>query len=244
MSIIKYCLICGTKFIVEPYRAQKAKYCSHSCYWKSKKGIPVFDKTGIKPWNKKQKISIICKICNQPFKVSPNRKDSAKYCSRSCAHESKRRVYGPAHPLWKRVQKSCKFCGNTMWVKLSCIDTSHFCSKRCVGSHVAFTLAHKNGPTSIEQLLMDELTHRNVKYRFQHKIAVWLIDITIPEHRIAIEADGDYWHSSEKQKVKDANKTRWLESHKWTVFRFSGSTIRLSPSQCIDKVLHYIDNSG
>jgi very-short-patch-repair endonuclease len=84
---------------------------------------------------------------------------------------------------------------------------------------------------------MDELDRRSIVYRTQHVIARWLIDITIPEHRIAIEADGTYWHSSLKQKTKDANKTHWLQAHKWAVFRFPETEIRASASDCIDRVV-------
>lgn len=84
---------------------------------------------------------------------------------------------------------------------------------------------------------MDELDSRQVAYRIQHKIAVWSVDISLPQYRIAIEADGTYWHSSPEQQQKDQNKTHWLQAHKWTVFRFPESAIRESASACIDQVL-------
>jgi very-short-patch-repair endonuclease len=98
-------------------------------------------------------------------------------------------------------------------------------------------MALKKGPTSIEKLLMDELGSRGILYIPQYKIAHWFVDIALREHRIAIEADGDYWHRSEKQKQKDANKDHWLIAHKWKVYRFTETEIRASASACIDRII-------
>ena len=35
-------------------------------------------------WNKKEKVTIKCNICNKLFEVHPYRKDTAKFCSRKC----------------------------------------------------------------------------------------------------------------------------------------------------------------
>lgn len=87
---------------------------------------------------------------------------------------------------------------------------------------------------------MDEMTNRSLDFRWQHQIALWVVDFSLPKYRIAIEADGDYWHASVDQKEKDARKDHWLAAHKWTVFRFTGKAIKQSPSDCIDEVLRNI----
>ena len=105
-------------------------------------------------------------------------------------------------------------------------------------------MAEHKGPTSIELLLMNELDRRHIPYRSQHQIAKWLVDISLPKHRIAIEADGDYWHSTPEQQAKDANKDTWLKAHKWTVFRFSETEINKSPAACIDQVLAHLGKTA
>lgn len=239
------CQYCNKPFKSKnsPGCKDKPKFCSRECYGKSKRGKPPSNKgqkRDYPPWNKKPGISIICEICGAEFEVQPHRGDAARYCSRECSHEAKRRVTGPGHPLWRRIQMECEWCGKLVWVKPAKIDEFRFCSRKCLGTCMAAQAAEWKGPTDIEQLLMNELDRRHIVYRSQHKIARWLIDITIPEHRIAIEADGDYWHSPPEQQEKDANKNHDLEIRKWTVFRFWGSEIRRSPARCIDEVLAHI----
>jgi len=218
------------------------KFCSHACYAKSKMGKVPWNKGQSMPnppWNKGELVKFTCQICGKRFEVWPSyaKKRPPKYCSRKCAHEAKRRITGPEHPLWTCVERQCEWCGKSVWVKPAKLDEFRFCSRQCQGFSTAKDMAELNGPTSIEQLLMDELDRRHIPYHSQHQIAKWLVDITLPEHRIAIEADGDYWHSSPEQQEKDANKNHWLEAHGWTIHRFSGSEIRESPAACIDEVV-------
>lgn len=246
MTLYKYvCQQCGQRFESKQSPGAKCppKFCSHQCYGKSKQGKPFYDATGHIPWNRKPKVKLICEICHKPFEVWPYRKDSARYCSHACMSEAKRRVTGPDHPLWTCVEMPCKWCGKVVWVKPAKVEEFRFCSRRCHGSYRAAKMAEHKGPTDIEQLLMDELDRRHISYRIQHKIACWLIDITLPQHNIAIEADGDHWHSSPEQQRKDANKNHWLRAHKWTIFRFSGTQIHQSPADCIDRVIRHINQT-
>jgi very-short-patch-repair endonuclease len=117
-----------------------------------------------------------------------------------------------------------------------------FCSRKCRGVDLAKQMAESKGPTSIEIAIMNELDNREISYKPQYIIAVWIVDIAIPEYRLAIECDGDYWHSSETQKEKDANKDHWLNAHKWTIFRFTETEIKKSASDCVDKIIRYIQS--
>lgn len=238
------CRWCSAEFQTKesPGSKRPPKYCSHKCYARSKSGKSFYSVRGHIPWNKKSWIEKTCGICGQSFTVTPAREKIAKYCSCECTHEAKRRTFGPSHPLWTRTQMPCEFCGKMMWVKTAKADEFRFCSRRCHGAYIAQKMAMLKGPTSIEKMLMDELDKREISYRAQHPISHWLIDITLPQHRIAIEADGDYWHNSKEQQTKDANKDRWLRAHKWTIFRFSGTEIRKSPAACIDKIVSSLHN--
>ncbi len=65
----------------------------------------------------------------------------------------------------------------------------------------------------------------------------YVIDFVIPEHKIAIECDGEYWH-----KDKDADKKRQIEIEKegFTFLRFPGNQIRndlKSCSEAIDRLM-------
>lgn len=241
------CPTCGKT--VSRYRSpdqSPPQHCSRECYKNDPSSICRKNaaKNGFEPghttWNKGRSVTLSCQVCRKAFSVPQCRKDTAKYCSRECQHEAKRRITGPDHPLWTRKKCACEWCGKQAWVKRAKLEEFRFCSRQCQGAWMAKQMADQNGPTSIELALMGELDRRHIPYQAQHKIAHWLIDITLPQYRIAIEADGDYWHSSQEQQEKDANKNHWLEAHGWSIFRFSGTEIRKSASQCIAQVLQCI----
>ena len=193
------------------------------------------------PWNKGNiKFEKVCQICGKTFDIPQSRIDKAKYCSRQCQHEAKRRITGTNHKLFNRVKMACEICGKLVWVKHCKIGEFRFCSRQCQGVNASAIMAERNGPTSIEKSLMDELDRQMIHYIPQHKIANWLVDISLPQFRIAIEADGNYWHSTVTQQEKDRNKDRWLIAHKWTVFRFTETEINDSPSRCIDIISAHI----
>jgi very-short-patch-repair endonuclease len=48
-------------------------------------------------------------------------------------------------------------------------------------------------------------------------ISYYLVDVAIPERKIAIEYDGSYWH---KDKEKDLKCQQKIEAHGWSVIRY------------------------
>jgi len=135
----------------------------------------------------------------------------------------------------------CENCGKPCWVKLAKVDEFRFCSKQCHGAAIAYQQAQNKDPTSIEQAVMDELDKRGIQYQSQYQIAHWIIDVVFHNHRLAVEIDGIYWHSSPEQKAKDATKDRWLQTHKWSILRFTGDDVRNSPSECVDIIISHLN---
>lgn len=70
----------------------------------------------------------------------------------------------------------------------------------------------------------------------------WWVDFALPDKKIAIECDGEYWHSSPEAIIKDKFRQNGLESKGWTVLRFSGNEIRKSAHKCIDEVERVLAN--
>lgn len=70
--MIKTCPICGNKFKVANWNANK-KYCSKEC---------------VRLSQFKEKIVKVCELCGNTFKVIPYRKD-AKFCSSECFKKSR-----------------------------------------------------------------------------------------------------------------------------------------------------------
>lgn len=105
----------------------------------------------------------------------------------------------------------------------------------CLGTHTAANFPV--GQTSIEKaiaMLLDEL---GLPYIEQKRMGVFLCDFVLKKHRLAIECDGIYWHSTDKQKAKDARKDRWLRNHGYNVLRLSEPDIKQRIEWCKEQIL-------
>ena len=117
--------------------------------------------------------------------------------------------------------------------------------------------------TKIEKAIARELSKRNINFISQYPIGKsFVCDFALPEYKIIIECDGDYWHANPKlynklnkiqeRKVKtDKFKDKYLEKEGWKVLRFFESDINGSVSNCVDtienqikKVANPFDNLG
>lgn len=95
--------------------------------------------------------------------------------------------------------------------------------------------------TSIELKVEAELQKRGINYQKQVPLCnVAIVDFYLPEYRIVIECDGDYWHSREKTKIKDEEKTKVLTFNGFNVYRFWERDINKSVESCIDKLFKKI----
>ena len=256
-KIIVCCQQCSKEFVTTAARIKggRGKFCSRFCATQHtflgmkrpprtkehcrKLGLAHI---GQVPWNKGELVKVICEICGKEFSICPGRfkKQPTKFCSRNCQHEAKRRITGTNHPLWTSEQMACEWCGKIVWVKHCKLHEFKYCSRKCQGTSTAYFLAQNYGPTGIEQKLIDEFDKRGMHYFWQYKIASWLVDFAFPSYRLAIEADGKYWHGNEKQKQKDANKDHWLNAHKWSIIRLSEDDINDHIDLCIDKIRSFI----
>jgi len=95
--------------------------------------------------------------------------------------------------------------------------------------------------TSIEVALQEELDGRNISYVTHVPICgVCIPDIVFPELKVAVFADGDYWHSKDfddgRRWKQDRYKDEVLKEAGWTGLRFWGSEIREDVSRCVDIV--------
>lgn len=68
--------------------------------------------------------TLICRVCETPFKVKPYRKDSAKYCSQKCKK---------IDMLVDKIKCICKGCGKEFEVYPSAYNRGEgvFCSPEC-----------------------------------------------------------------------------------------------------------------
>lgn len=91
--------------------------------------------------------------------------------------------------------------------------------------------------TSIEVAIQDELNYRGIIYEMHLPVCgVCQPDIVFPRRKIAVQCDGDYWHSLPKRIESDRRQDKVLRENGWTILRFSGSEIREDASSCANRI--------
>lgn len=106
---------------------------------------------------------------------------------------------------WAKIPKDERYKMLENWIKSGC---------------------SKNKDTSIEIAVQNELNILGIKFEKQKRIGPYFVDIFIPSHNVAIECDGDYWHSFEDRKERDRLRDEWLESQGVVVLRLPEYAIK------------------
>ena len=221
-------------------------------------------KKGHIPWNKKERTILVCQYCGKTFKVKPSIADTRKSCSKKCYFKTlKKRYKGNGNPMYgkkrpdlveynkthiKRGKDNPNF-GNHI------LKGKSFTSEHKEKIHLAQL---KNGKTpifrermrkqrmsqilpmqntSIEIKLQEELKRRNINFVPHYKFnGRFEIDIAVPSKRVAIEADGTYYHNYPYGLPRDKTKNAYLSKCGWTVLRFWEHEINENPERCVDKI--------
>lgn len=97
--------------------------------------------------------------------------------------------------------------------------------------------------SNIEQQVREEMQNRGLKlgidFVIQYPIKFsFIIDIAFPDQKLAIELDGDYWHSTKKNRQRDKMKDSILKREGWSIIRILGSDIETDVSKCVDYMLY------
>lgn len=58
--------------------------------------------------------------------------------------------------------------------------------------------------------------------------------------KIAIEIDGQDWHSSPEQRDHDYKRDRYLSKEAWQVIRFTGSQVYRNVDACVDETIELV----
>jgi very-short-patch-repair endonuclease len=91
--------------------------------------------------------------------------------------------------------------------------------------------------SSIESKLFNALWNRGHFIVTQYKISKYSLDMAIPSLKIAIEADGEFWHYSNSDQIaKDARRDEYLKSLGWVTLRFPGEKIKKDIMSCVWRV--------
>ena len=129
--------------------------------------------------------------------------------------------------------KICAACGKSFCVNRARERTAKYCSNRCHN----VSIIHPVQDTSIEKALQAGLSSRGIKFARQYAImSLTRADLAIPDKRVAIFADGDYWHSRPGAPERDVLITMMLSANGWKVLRFWEHQIRANVKSCVDQI--------
>ncbi|MCB1811761.1 MAG: DUF559 domain-containing protein [Candidatus Competibacteraceae bacterium] len=70
-----------------------------------------------------------------------------------------------------------------------------------------------------------------------HLFGYYHIDIAFPDVRLAVECDGDYWHGTPEQRIKDSKKDAYLRRFGWQIIRLPEHKINSDLGSCVKSVL-------
>lgn len=102
-----------------------------------------------------------------------------------------------------------------------------FCSLSCYRRH--------GGESSLERIVRSELDRAAIPYEQEARVGKWSIDFLVAG-RVAVEADGSYWHSSPATKRRDAKRDAALSARGLIVIRLAESEVRSDP-RCVLRAL-------
>lgn len=95
-----------------------------------------------------------------------------------------------------------------------------------------------SNPTDAEAALEPEIAKLGVRYRFQHPI--WAVsvfpDFVIPDYKLIIEVD-DPSHRGSAKRREDADRTKRLGLHGWTVLRVENEEVEANAGAALRRIL-------
>jgi len=117
------------------------------------------------------------------------------------------------------------------------------------------TMLDRRAPTRCEvQLyrLLDELLGPD-HWERQHLVGHWVVDAAVPQLRLVLQADGNYWHgrTSEARSdprvrsnmANDRRQDRWMAQHDWVSLRLWDSELLERTDECRDRIASTLDNA-
>lgn len=129
---------------------------------------------------------MVCDTCGTSFTTPRWSEGRTRYCSRACKNQG----------AYNSVDLQCQTCGSTYTVHAHRVSISRFCSQKC--------RVLNQGETGLEREVREALTALGLSFSTQHAIGRYFLDFYLPDHQLAVEADGEFWHDAERDAKRDA----------------------------------------
>lgn len=262
MPIELVCQICGGAFVVPPSRVGKAKYCSKECAYK---GQPLNRECWLKGKDKSDpRVAASVEKRKQTLKEKPwiNRgvnhhaygKPMPEYTRQRLEEGRRNRVMTPEMLRGLEIGRSYfkgKTKENNASVRARAIKLSNKYTGIANPRHAEFMRnfydenpdkhpcrlrASRGNPSSeLEVAMHNALIEACISFETQYKVLRYYIDFAVVDSKVAIEADGEYWHKGER-KERDIVRDEKLRAEGWIVIRFPGKRIVKDIGGCLAEI--------
>lgn len=256
------CLQCGAPIIVKARRdLTRKKFCSRSClgsYTVQRRPTEVLShftrmgssaqsnakkgrKLSAHPGWKGGKLAAICEFCEKPFFAHSYRKQAgqARFCSQACYYAAGANTV--TLTVARQPTAPCVVCGKISMVLPCKVKTQKTCSRACSGIRAIFASRKRQrnkGRTNLEQLLYDGLTAKSIKFEEQKAVSNICVPDFLIAQRVAVFADGAYWHSKPAAVERDARIGKKLTALGFVVLRFSDKEIEQNLPAVLERIIH------
>lgn len=165
----------------------------------------------------KHRLAACKKFWDDPVRSAKARANRKKLGLRDRKQHSKTMKDIVSRPEFRErlVERSRKIMkanwANPTWrERISALGKARFKNQK-YRAHISKTMAetnrrmHLHKPTSLERLTHALLKKHKIRFKPEHliKSAATSVDAFLPDHNIAVYADGDYWHRDQETKTKD-----------------------------------------
>jgi very-short-patch-repair endonuclease/endogenous inhibitor of DNA gyrase (YacG/DUF329 family) len=211
------CTRCGKPFTRDYVLKDSIVFCSMRC----RSGGRMITKT--------------CPVCGNDFTIPLSNEDRYQTCSAACKNVDTvyvncercgKRFADDTRQRWNRhycseacrrppLMVPCQNCGKE-FRKRGGRAVTRFCSIACVRQFM--------GETQLEARVRVALEMLGVGFSQEYPFRRWSIDFAVVRHKLAIEADGDYWHKV--RAVRDAKRDIRMRAEGWTIVRLAECDVK------------------
>lgn len=83
--------------------------------------------------------------------------------------------------------------------------------------------------------------HYKGKIRAQYPFGPYWIDLALPEYKLALECDGDSYHSGRKMQEHDQKRDAYMRKRGWKVMRFSTRQLKYFMPSVVKRIQQYTE---
>jgi hypothetical protein len=177
--------------------------------------------------------------------------ESEKQRVKSRLSENAKYAYGSLREMKKNDSEKYKAYLDKMGEAVSKAKKKQFAENPSIFWPLSQGKRIKRAGTSIELAVREELTRKGIDFVCNKhlilkdpygEMVAFKPDILLPDYKIVVECDGDYWHSFEDRQTRDAYRDMVFETNGYIVLHFTETEIKKNLSGCGDQVERMVMN--